>query len=284
MDGFFADSLVLLLQINGQAGPVLAVVGAFGMEFPALIAQLGPLGEGAMGAVVWEPGISLSGDVEGSRAYEAGFARQSAIRRRRSACTATRRPERSPRRWKRRRPASSRPGRDAIRDALRKTDLLLPLERLRFDEHGDPLHYEVGVFQIQSGWHVLLFPPHKATGDIVRPKPDVPAEDRRPEPGQGSERHRLSFFIEAGYLEWQVASSFILDGGVILVPFCRNRLEYSRPTVGCGAQSRSGWESRGGRSARVVSGEMAVTGLQRTSRTVIARLYASNAKNVRNVK
>ena len=61
MYGFFADNLVLLRQTHGQAGPVLAVVGAFGMEFPATIRELDPLGEGAMGAIVWEPGMSLSG-------------------------------------------------------------------------------------------------------------------------------------------------------------------------------------------------------------------------------
>ncbi len=76
MDGFFADNLVLLRQLSGRTRTGFPVVGAFGMEFPALVEQLGPLAEGAMGAVVWEPGISLSGDLEGSRAYETGFARQ----------------------------------------------------------------------------------------------------------------------------------------------------------------------------------------------------------------
>jgi ABC-type branched-subunit amino acid transport system substrate-binding protein len=63
------------------------------------------------------------------------------------------------------------PERDAIRDALRATDLLLPLEHLKFDEHGDPLFYEVGIFQIQNGRHVLLYPRGKATGKILVPKP-----------------------------------------------------------------------------------------------------------------
>ena len=47
-----------------------------GWSFPPSSQQLGPLGEGAMGAIVWEPGMSLSGDLEGSRAYETGFARE----------------------------------------------------------------------------------------------------------------------------------------------------------------------------------------------------------------
>ena len=171
MDGFFADNLVLLRQIHGASGPLLPVVGAFGMEFPALIRQLGPLGEGAMGAVVWEPGLSLPGDLEGSRTYEAGFEKQfghppaplsmygyTAMRAVLAALE-----------------SAARPGapleREALRDALRRTDLLLPLERLKFDEHGDPLFYEVGIFQIQNGRHVLVYPPDRATGKIVGPRP-----------------------------------------------------------------------------------------------------------------
>jgi branched-chain amino acid transport system substrate-binding protein len=61
--------------------------------------------------------------------------------------------------------------RDAVRDALAGTDLLLSLERLRFDEHGDPLRYEVGIFQIQNGRHILLYPRDRATGKIITPKP-----------------------------------------------------------------------------------------------------------------
>jgi branched-chain amino acid transport system substrate-binding protein len=171
MDGFFSDNLVLLRQIHGQTGPVLAVVGAFGMEFPALIKQLGPLGEGAIGAIVWEPGMSLSGDLEGSCAYETGFAKQFdhppaplsmyGYAATRAVLTAVEK-------------ASGRsvpPERDAVRDALAGTDLKLPLEHLRFDKHGDPLSYEVGIFQIQNGRHVLLYPRNRATGKMIRPKP-----------------------------------------------------------------------------------------------------------------
>lgn len=35
------------------------------------------------------------------------------------------------------------------------------------------------------------------------------------------------FFIEDGYLEWQVTNSVIVDGGLILIPLCRNCLEQS---------------------------------------------------------
>ena len=171
MDGFFADNLVLLRQIHGQTGHVLPVVGAFGMEFPALLEQLGPLGEGALGAIVWEPGMSLSGDLPGSLAYEAGFAMHfdhPPAPLSMYGYTATRAVLAALAKASGR---SASPERDAVRDALARTDLLLPLEHLRFDEHGDPLRYEVGIFQIQNGRHVLLYPRDRATGKLMRPKP-----------------------------------------------------------------------------------------------------------------
>ncbi len=170
MDGFFADNLVLLRQVSGQTSSGFAVVGAFGMEFPALVAQLGPVAEGAIGAIVWEPGMSLSGDLAGSRSYEAGFTREFkhppaplsmyGYTAARAVLAAFEKASR----------ASAVPERDAVRDALRETDLLLPLERLQFDEHGNPQHYQVGIFQIQNGRHVLLYPPAKAAGKMIAPK------------------------------------------------------------------------------------------------------------------
>jgi branched-chain amino acid transport system substrate-binding protein len=140
------------------------------MEFPDLIKQLGSLAELAMGAVVWEPGMSLSGDLEGSRVYEAGFIKQfrhPPVPLSMYGYTATRAILAALEKVSR---DSALPERDAIREALAGTDLKLPLEHLRFDEHGDPLHYEVGVFQIQNGRHVLLYPRDRATGKMIRPE------------------------------------------------------------------------------------------------------------------
>ena len=168
MDGFFADDLVLLRQISGQP---FAVVGAFGMEFPALVAQLGPLAEGAIGAVVWEPGMSLSGDLEGSSAFETGFTKEfkhAPVPLSMYGYTAARAVLAA---LEKASVTSLPPEPAAVRDALRGTDLLLPLERLQFDEDGNPRHYEVGIFQIQNRRHVLLYPREKAAGKAIPPKP-----------------------------------------------------------------------------------------------------------------
>ncbi len=45
--------------------------------------------------------------------------------------------------------------------------------------------------------------------------------------GKAPKNPGSGFFIEDGYLEWQVANSVILDAGLILIPLCRNCLEQS---------------------------------------------------------
>ncbi len=169
VDGFFGDHLVLLRQAHGQPGSLKALLGAFGMEFPAIIAQLGPLAEGAIGTISWEPGLVLGGDAPASRAYVSGFTKRfgqapvpltmhgyAAARAVLSALAKSA-------------GGSGVPSRDAVRDALRSTDLRLPLEHLQFDDHGDPLHYEIGLFQIQQGKHIVVWPKQRATGNLIYP-------------------------------------------------------------------------------------------------------------------
>jgi branched-chain amino acid transport system substrate-binding protein len=169
MDGFFGDHLILLRQVRGQPGPLKAVVGAFGMEFPAVISQLGPLAEGALGAISWEPDLTLTGDREASRAYVDGFTKRMGhtpvpltmhgYASARAVLAALSKETKG----------SGAPGRDAVRNALRSTDLKLPLERLQFDERGEPKNYQIGIFQIQQGKHVLVYPRDRATGTLIYP-------------------------------------------------------------------------------------------------------------------
>ena len=63
------------------------------------------------------------------------------------------------------------PDPEALRDELGRVDLRLPLSRLRFDAHGDPLHYERVILQLQQGTPVVVYPPGRATGKAVYPMP-----------------------------------------------------------------------------------------------------------------
>lgn len=168
-NGFFADHLVLLRQLRGQPGSVRALVGAFNMEFPAVIQQLGPLAEGALGSISWEPDLQLAGDPTVSRTYVSGFTKQfghSPVPLSMHGYAAARAVLEA---LKKTATGTGAPSRDAVRDALRSIDIQVPLGRLQFDERGDPLHYQIGIFQIQQGKHVLVYPRNRATGGVIYP-------------------------------------------------------------------------------------------------------------------
>jgi len=65
---------------------------------------------------------------------------------------------------------------DNVRDQLATLDVPLPLEHLKFDEHGDPLYYQQIIMQIQGDKEVIVWPADRATGKIIFP---VPAWDQR---------------------------------------------------------------------------------------------------------
>ena len=58
-----------------------------------------------------------------------------------------------------------------IRQALAELDLVLPMERVAFDKHGDPLHYQHLVVQIQKGRLQVVYPPDRATAAPIYPMP-----------------------------------------------------------------------------------------------------------------
>jgi branched-chain amino acid transport system substrate-binding protein len=60
----------------------------------------------------------------------------------------------------------ARPTGEAVSKALARLDLNLPMERLVFDEHGDPRHYQHVVVQIQKRRLVVVYPPERATGRV----------------------------------------------------------------------------------------------------------------------
>lgn len=169
MDGFFADHLVVLRQVRSQSGSLKAVVGAFNMEFPTVISQLGSIAEGALGSISWEPDIAISGEREASRAYVDGFTKKvghAPVPLSMHGYTAARAVLDAMERTIK---GNAAPSRDGVRDALRSTDLRLPLEHLQFDERGDPRNYQIGIFQIQQGKHVLIYPRDRATGALMYP-------------------------------------------------------------------------------------------------------------------
>jgi ABC-type branched-subunit amino acid transport system substrate-binding protein len=54
-----------------------------------------------------------------------------------------------------------------LAEAIRKTDMLSPIGRIAFDDHGDPKYYAQMIVQIQKGSFVVVYPPERATGKSV---------------------------------------------------------------------------------------------------------------------
>jgi len=171
-DTFFADHLLLVRQMAQTGIRIRAFLGAFGMEFPNVIRDLGPASEGLYGTTAWQPGVTLGGRDADSRAFIDAYAKRfgsppvplsmhgyAAARALLAALEGLAR---------RGMPISG----ESARDALAAVDLETPLGRVKFDERGEPLFYERVIVQIQGGRHVVVYPRERATAP---PAPVPPA-------------------------------------------------------------------------------------------------------------
>lgn len=170
-NAFFSDHLVLVRQLRGLDVELKGYLGAFGMEFPDVVRELGSASELLFGTTGWQPGVTLPGTEEASQAFVASFrARHGADPpplamhgyAAGQALVAALRAVRA-------RGLAVEP--DAVRDELRRVDITLPLERLRFNEQGDPIAYERVILQLQQGASVIVYPPARATGRATYPMP-----------------------------------------------------------------------------------------------------------------
>ena len=168
-DTFCADHLLLVPQMAQAGITVRAFLGAFGMEFPNVIRELGPSSEGLYGTTSWQPGVLLGGQEAESRAFIDAYTRRfggapvplsihgyAAAEVLLSALGAVARGGR---------PVTG----EALRDALAAADMATLLGRVKFDPKGDPLFYERVVVQIQNGRHVVVYPAERATAPARLP-------------------------------------------------------------------------------------------------------------------
>jgi branched-chain amino acid transport system substrate-binding protein len=168
-DTFFADHLLLVRQMAQAGIKVRAFLGAFGMEFPSVIRELGPAGEGLYGTTSWQPGVHLGGQESESRAFIEAYTKRfggapvplsmhgyAAARTLLASLEAVARGGK---------PLTG----DALRDALAAADVMTPLGRVKFDPKGDPLFYERVIVQIQNGRHVVVYPRDRATAPALPP-------------------------------------------------------------------------------------------------------------------
>jgi branched-chain amino acid transport system substrate-binding protein len=168
-DAFFADHLLIVRQLARSGSRPQAFLGAFGLEFPAVLDELGRAAEGLLGTTTWQPGVHVPAAAAESRAfvetYRARFGQEpvplsmhgyAAARALLAAMDAVAR--------------DGQPvGGEPLRNRLARSDLETPLGRIQFDEQGDPRHYGRVVVQIQGGRHVVVYPPAAATAALRYP-------------------------------------------------------------------------------------------------------------------
>ena len=162
-DTFFADHLLLVRQMAQTGITLKAFLGAFGMEFPRVITELGPASEGLFGTTSWQPGVNLSGNEGESLAFIEAFRKRFGA----EPVPLTMHGYAAARTLLKALESVAASGKaltgETLRDALARADVPTPLGRVRFDEGGDPLHYERVVIQIQGGRHVVVYPKERAT-------------------------------------------------------------------------------------------------------------------------
>jgi branched-chain amino acid transport system substrate-binding protein len=169
--GFFADHILMVRQLREQRLSPKAYIGPWGVAYETFLEEMGEDAEHIYGTSAWMPGITLSGTEAASRAFVERcrrlFKREpssttmhgyTAARALLAAIDAVLR--------------RSQPLTGAnVRQALAGLDLLLPMERLSFDERGDPRSYRHVVVQVQGGRFVVVYPPERANGSAVYPAP-----------------------------------------------------------------------------------------------------------------
>jgi len=169
--GFSADHLLFVRQLKENRVSPMAYLGPFGIAYESFIREMGENGEYLYSTCAWNPGITQPGTEKLSEDFVERFRRM--FQRQPNTTnmhgyTSTRVLLAAMRNVVRRNKPLTGPN---IRQALAELDLLLPMERVAFDKHGDPLHYQHLVVQIQKGRLQVVYPPDRATAAPIYPMP-----------------------------------------------------------------------------------------------------------------
>jgi branched-chain amino acid transport system substrate-binding protein len=172
-DAFFADHLLVVRQLPRSGWRAKGFLGAFGLEFPEAIRELGAAAEGLLGTTAWQPGVFVPGAADESR----GFVDTYRTRFKQEPVPLAMHGYAAARALLVALETAARDGRPAagesLRAALGRVDVETPLGRVRFAADGDPLGYRRVIVQIQGGRHVVVYPASAATAPLVHPRPSA---------------------------------------------------------------------------------------------------------------
>jgi branched-chain amino acid transport system substrate-binding protein len=169
--GFFADHLLLLRQLKENRVSPKAYIGPFGIAYQSFIGEMSDDAEYLYSTCAWNPGITNPGTEAASKKFVERF--RSIFHREPNTTnmhgyTSTRAVLAAMQNVLQQEKPLTGPN---IRQSLAELDLDLPMERVAFDKHGDPRHYQHLVVQIQKGKFEVVYPPERSTASAIYPMP-----------------------------------------------------------------------------------------------------------------
>ena len=169
--GFFADHLLLVRQLKENRVSPKAYIGPFGIAYESFVRELGENAEYLYSTFAWNPGITNPGTEAASKDFVERFRsmfHQEPNTTNMHGYTSTRAVLAAMQSVLHQKKPLTGPN---IRQSLAKLDLVLPMERVAFDKHGDPRHYQHLVVQIQKGNFEVVYPPERTTASAIYPMP-----------------------------------------------------------------------------------------------------------------
>ena len=169
--GFFADHLLLLRQLKENRVSPKAYIGPFGIAYQSFIHEMSDDAEYLYTTCAWHPGITTPGTEAASKDFVKRF--RSMLHREPNTTnmhgyTSARVVFAAMQNVLHKKKPLTGPN---IRQSLAELDLVLPMERVAFDKHGDPRHYQHLVVQIQKGKFEIVYPPERTTASAIYPMP-----------------------------------------------------------------------------------------------------------------
>ena len=169
--GFTPDHILFVRQLKENRMTPKAYIGPFGIAYESFIQALGKDADYLYSTCAWNPGITIPGTEKASESFVNHFQK----RFNQPPNTTNMHGYTSAKALivamqnvlNKQLPLNG----ENIRHALTLLDLVMPMEHLHFDAHGDPEAYRHVVVQIQKGKLVVVYPPDRASGHAIYPMP-----------------------------------------------------------------------------------------------------------------